>query len=84
MCSRGAAVWTGPRSSPRPDRPVSGRSGPLFPRRSGPVRMSDLTVWNAHRFGPVRDFYRAVWTGPDRPEKINDGPVHEIAGPLHL
>ena len=26
-----------------------------------------------YRSGPVQDFDRAVWTGQDRPEKINDG-----------
>ena len=25
--------------------------------------------------GPVQDFDRAVWIGPDSPEKISDGPV---------
>ena len=38
---------------------------PVFRYRSGLV----------HRSGPVADFDRAVWTGPDRPEKINDRPV---------
>ena len=28
-----------------------------------------------YRSGSVQDFDRAVWTGPDRLEKINDGPV---------
>ena len=27
------------------------------------------------RSGPVQGFKCAVWTGPDRPEKFNDGPV---------
>ena len=42
-----------------------------------------LRYWSGlvHRSGPVEDFDRAVWTGPDRPEKINDGPVRFIKLP---
>ena len=34
-----------------------------------------------YRSGPVQNFDRAVWTGPDRQEKIKDGPVRSMKLP---
>ena len=49
--------------------------------QNNPNRLLYYTLRNKigpDRSRPVQGFECAVWTGPDRPEKFNDGPVRSM------